>query len=74
VSRFTAAERAAILRGARDACATAGDLRVTLAEMCRAADGLRVESSGLRVESTALRQESARLRSWSEVARSEGGG
>jgi len=66
VSRYTTAERFEILRGARDACATATDLRVTLAELRRAADGLRSEARGLRLES-------ARLRNWAVAARIEGG-
>jgi len=66
VRRYTTAERFAILRGAREACATAGDLRATLAELRRAADGLRIEARGLRLES-------ARLRSWAEAGRAEGG-
>ena len=64
MSRYTNAERVAILRGAREACATAGDLRLTVAELRSEADGLRIEAKGLRLDS-------ARLRSWAEAGRAE---
>lgn len=67
MSPYTNAERYAILRGAREACATAADLQVTLAELRRAADRLRIEAEGLRFDSD-------RLRRSAEAARSEGGG
>ena len=66
MSRYTNAERVAILRGAHDACATAGDLWATLAELRSASDGLRIEARGLRLDS-------ARLRSWAEAGRAERG-
>jgi hypothetical protein len=62
VSRYTTAQRSAILRGARDACATAEGLQVILAE-------LRSESDELRGEATGLRRESAGLRGRAQAAR-----
>jgi hypothetical protein len=53
-----------ILRGAAEACATAGDLRVALAELRGAGEMLRSEASGLRLES-------ARLRDRARAARAE---
>ena len=55
MSRFTAAERAAIVRGALDACATSGELRDTLVP-------LRIEAAGLRHRATSLRNRARSLR------------
>jgi hypothetical protein len=54
---MSAAQRSAILGGARDACATAADLRETLAR--------------LRSEAVALRRESERLRGLAQAERDE---
>src|SRR5205085_3605907 len=67
VSAPSRAERSAILRGARDACATAADLRLVVAE-------LRSESGVLRSDATALRRESARLRGRVRTAGGKGTG
>jgi hypothetical protein len=56
VSRYTTAERAAILRGSREACAAAYDLRSTLEELRTESDMLRSEAGGLRLESARLRE------------------
>jgi hypothetical protein len=55
LKEFTSAERSAILRGAREACATATDLRMTLAQLLSAATVLRGEATLLRGESLRLR-------------------
>jgi hypothetical protein len=60
LSRFTTAERSAILRGSRDACATATDLRATLAELRNEATALRGESAGLRDRARAVREARSR--------------
>jgi hypothetical protein len=62
VSRYTAAERSAIIRGARDACATAADLRVMVHALVNEAGALRNESTVLRGQSARLREEGGVLR------------